>query len=426
MPSDFQLYGKILERPALRFDFALPRAVYQTAYGGLGIFGPYDKNLFSGAAINCALLYHQPHGQAAQRLKESLINGIERFPGFSRMFRMNIANLDLIPVAVETPKGFDAAVTQVIKANYDLVFVIVTQSYGSNPVYASVKSRLLASGIPSQFVQASRFQSPNSQLQWVIANMALSSYAKVGGTPWVVSAPDRTEIVLGISRALDRNQKVIVGFTTVFKHNGDYILAYSKSPVTTWGEYEEGLEALVRDALEEYAKREQAPQTVVLHFHKRTGRKEVNAVTRAIDSVKPTVQYALLHLNSYSGYRLFDTSDMTHVPYAGLQVRMSSRQSLLLLDGRSQRASRPFIGTPTVLEITMDKSSTMSVDEFPRLVEQVYNFSSVNWRGFNARSIPVTINYSYLIAQLLGELESIETWNAIVTNGKLTDKAWFL
>ena len=94
MPIDFQLYGKILERPALRFDFALPRAVYQTAYGGLGIFGPYDKNLLSGAAINCALLYHQPYSQAAQRLKGSLINGIESFPGFSRMFRMNITNLD--------------------------------------------------------------------------------------------------------------------------------------------------------------------------------------------------------------------------------------------------------------------------------------------------------------------------------------------
>lgn len=426
MPRDFQLYGKILDRPALRFDFALPRAVYQSAYGGLGTYGPYDKNLFSGATIDCALLYHEQYVQAAQRMKDGLVNGIERFPGFFRLFRLGIANFDLIPVKSETPRGFDAAVTQAIKANYDLVYVIVAQSFGSNPVYASVKSRLLASGIPSQFVQTNRLQSPNSQLQWIIANIALSSYAKVGGTPWVISAPERPEIVLGVSRALDRNRNVIVGFTTVFKHNGDYILTHSKSPVTTWEEYEQGLETLVRDAVEEYTKREQAPQTVVLHFHKRTGRKEVNAATRAIDSVKPTVQYAPLHLNSYSGYRLFDTSDITHVPYAGLQVRTSSRQSLLLVAGRSQSSGRASTGTPTILEVTMDKASNMSIDEFPRLVEQVYSFSSVNWRGFNARSIPVTINYSYLIAQLLGQLESIETWNAIVTNGKLTDRAWFL
>jgi hypothetical protein len=59
-------------------------------------------------------------------------------------------------------------------------------------------------------------------------------------------------------------------------------------------------------------------------------------------------------------------------------------------------------------------------------VEQVYRFSYVNWRGFNAKTIPITINYSYLIARLVSNLEDVNNWNTIITNGKLMDKAWFL
>jgi argonaute family protein len=133
-----------------------------------------------------------------------------------------------------------------------------------------------------------------------------------------------------------------------------------------------------------------------------------------------------LNLNSYSSYRIFDTTDFTYVPLIGLTVTLSFRQAILATDGRRQYSKRPYIGTPNMLEVTMDKESTMDFKEFPRLVKQVYRFSYVNWRGFNARTIPVTINYPYLIARLVGNLEDVSKWNTIITNGKLIDKAWFL
>lgn len=74
----------------------------------------------------------------------------------------------------------------------------------------------------------------------------------------------------------------------------------------------------------------------------------------------------------------------------------------------------------------MDKSSDMDLDEFPRLITQLYHFAYINWRGFNARVVPVTINYSQLIARDIASLESIDTWNDIVASGRLIDKAWFL
>jgi argonaute-like protein implicated in RNA metabolism and viral defense len=55
--------------------------------------------------------------------------------------------------------------------------------------------------IPRQFVTAANLQNP-SQRAWVLGNIALASYAKVGGAPWVVAdSSGRHELVMGVSRA---------------------------------------------------------------------------------------------------------------------------------------------------------------------------------------------------------------------------------
>jgi hypothetical protein len=73
----------------------------------------------------------------------------------------------------------------------------------------------------------------------------------------------------------------------------------------------------------------------------------------------------------------------------------------------------------------MDRRSTLPLNEFPRLVHQVFAFSRINWRGFNAQTLPATLNYSYLVAHLVSEIGA-DNWNHIASAGNLRDKAWFL
>ena len=162
-----------------------------------------------------------------------------------------------------------------------------------------------------------------------------------------------------------------------------------------------------------------------MHLCKRPGRfREVEAVEQAIQQIGSDIPYALLHLNDDSNYRLFDTGNALYLPQTGLKVDLGRRNALLLLDGRvGDRRNRR--GVPRVLDIVMDKRSTIDMLEFPRLVGQISNFAYVNWRGFNAQAIPATLNYSYLIARLVAEIGS-HRWNAIASAGRLRDKAWFL
>src|SRR5690606_22117437 len=123
-----------------------------------------------------------------------------------------------------------------------------------------------------------------------------------------------------------------------------------------------------------------------------------------------------------------DTADPTYVPETGIKVSLSRNRALLFLDGRPAdrtTALRRRKGVPRVLEVVMDRRSTLPFDEFPRLVGQVFEFARVNWRGFNAGAVPATLNYSALVARLVAQIGT-DRWNAIASAGALRDKAWFL
>jgi hypothetical protein len=233
---------------------------------------------------------------------------------------------------------------------------------------------------------------------------------------------------------MDRQKKFVVGFITLFTHDGDYQFTYSLAPKPVdWenlDEYRRNLAYLIVDAYNEYQREVGKPASIIIHLCKRPGKfKEIYAVKKALEEIGEDVPYALLHLNDDTNYRLFDTSHPTYVPQSGIKVDIDERTSLLFLDGRpidqTGYAIRRKRGVPRVLQVHMAKQSTLPVDEFPRLVEQIYGFARVNWRGFNAQTIPATLNYSYLVARLVKEIGA-ENWNHIASQGKLRDKAWFL
>jgi hypothetical protein len=417
------LFGQILPLVKLRFNSASTYATESVPMQGIKRFGPYDTGLFPQESIRCGIIYPSRVANQKTALVEGLLRGEGSiFGGFEQWFRTRISFEHDRGLPGENTGTLKQAASEAVQKNCDLVFVLTTQR--SESLYQECKAILLGNGIPCQFVIAGKLQNAD-QRPWILANLALASYAKVGGTPWVVAnAGKRRELVMGVSRVQDKDKKYVVGFVMLFNQDGDFLFWHSKTPVVEWDRYVEGLGEMVIEAFNEYARLYGVPESLVIHFHKRPGYRELEAVNRTLQRIGQNIPYALLHLNEYSNYRLFDTSHSTYVPLTGLEVDLGQRQALLLLDGR-EGDKRNRVGVPNVLEITMDRRSTMPFSEFPRLVRQIHHFAKVNWRGFNARSSPVTINYSYLISRLVLEI-GINNWSPIIAAGKLRDKAWFL
>ncbi len=56
-------------------------------------------------------------------------------------------------------------------------------------------------------------------------------------------------------------------------------------------------------------------------------------------------------------------------------------------------------------------------------LQDVLNLSGANWRGFNAKSIPISIYYSQIIARYTEAFEKIDGYEE---NSISNDKPWFL
>lgn len=418
------LYGRVLPVVNLRFNSASKYATESRPMAGIRRFGPYDANLFAMNEIRCGIVYPRSATQDKEAFVKGLVYGEgSSYPGFKPWFRATLQfdQANEYAIASEEPQMVRQTALDLVTHDCDLVFVLVTQH--NEEIYATGKAVFLSNGIPCQYVLISKLRT--RQKPWMLANIALAAYAKVGGTPWVVAdISGIKELIMGVSRAQDKNKKHVVGFVTLFNQEGDYLLLHSKTPVVEWSEYVHGLKELVIDAYKEYLQNYDAPQSLVIHFHKRPGYKELEAVEGALTELGLSIPYALVHLNEYSGFRLFDASHRTYVPPTGLRVDISRRRALLLLDGR-EGGKRNRMGVPNVWDVSLDRRSTMNVEEVSRLLRQIQCFSKVNWRGFNAKSLPITIGYSGLICRLVLDI-GLESWNSLVASGKLREKAWFL
>jgi len=417
------LYGEILTEPKLRFDYSSTFAEGSPSKSKrcLLTFGPYDSNLFGKSKINCVLIYPTGSEKYTQILIDGLIKGEGGFRGFQSFFKVPLNFLQ--ETAVETDiKNFTRVLESVTSTNPDIVFVLLEKR--KTNLYGQAKAILLANGIPSQMVTIEQLSYTPSR-RYVLENICLACYAKIGGVPWVISTSELNDsLVLGVSRAEDPNRGYLVGFVTLFTQDGDFLFMNSKAPVIKWEEYVKGLSKLIEDSISEFETLRGIPNSIIIHFHKRPGWKEIDAIEMALKNVARNIPYAIIHLNEYSNFRLFDSSHISYIPPKGFKVNLSTHEALLLLDGRIGDR-RHKIGIPRVLDVRMDKRSTLDVALFPKLVEQIYNFSYINWRGFNAAAIPITLNYSKLIARMVIET-GIEGWNQIIAGGKLRDKAWFL
>ncbi len=427
--------GEQLPPPALRFSASSTSQRDYYPRRGIQNYGPYDGMSLGKNQVNCLVVYPSGLQRAKQTVVSGLQNGNGSFAGFQKLFRLPLTICGERSIAAETPEQLNAVLPNLLRDNTpDIVLIFASTR---NPAYyAKAKSILLGNGIPSQFITQEKLGN-SSQLPWLLENVALQMYAKIGGTPWtVLSSQKQKSLVLGVSRAQDEQKRLIVGFVTLFSSDGDYLFFSTIAPKPVYWDqpeaYQKALAGVIVEACRDYSARNGQPDEIVIHLCKKPSKfHEFPAAEQAMKIIGGNLPYAILHLNEYSNYRLFDTAHFSYVPRPGIKVTLSDTDALLFLDGRKKDFRTGYEirnrrGVPRLFAIDFDRRSTMDVNEFPRLIRQIYEFSSVNWRGFNAQTIPATLNYSRLIANLIAEIGADNWSQAIGQIGRLADKAWFL
>lgn len=440
-------------------------------FRGLEQRGPADSLRFRPKEPKLLIVYPAEARADAERFIHRLVDGMgsegkERFArGFASTYRLTkvlpqFLPLNLPPVASrKTGEFYVKALADSFDPNNrpDMVFVIVRDEdawieYG-NP-YTASKAYLLGQGIPSQEMRLSKIRSSPGNYQYILEDIAVATYAKMGGSPWTLkpASHDIREIVLGMAYAelggRFSSKRRFMGITTVFASDGTYLLA-AKSPQCRYEEYPAVLAATVKDTLarlvKEYGWGDGKPVRLVFHSVKPLTRNDIATVAKtAVQELGNQARFEAAYLtvvrehplkvlapaargrravvefgSGRFGYSLVGQG----VPERGVVVNLGNSRRLVCVHG-SVLAAREGAGIPQPLLLKLDGASTYR--DMSALAQQVYQFTGLSWGSMKPVSEPVTIHYARLIAKMVARLDGHPQWSDNVLDTHLRNKRWFL
>ena len=408
------------------------------AYQGITRYGPFDASRVNLSSQSILFVFPESLRLLARKLVMALRDGYRTFPGFGQMFRLPFANDQVESLVItgdfSTPSTAALSYREAIAdwnsrsqhSDPKLALVLVPHSerWETERPYYEAKASFARLGIPTQMVTAELLQN-DREFGWSVANIALAVFAKLGGIPWVVESPavDK-DLIIGVGRADIRDQadlRRIFGYALSFTSNGVYRQTWSFTPAADEQTYLDRLEEAIRDALTSARDTDEPFQRLVIHLGKKTGWKEASAAKRAMASANISLPVALLRLDDSSLYDIADGRADTLAPPKGIAVRLGSRQILLQTEGLTPT------GVPNgPLLLELDERSDVGPETLDDLASQAFRLAHANWRGFNARSQPVTLVYGELLARLVGYLEEVATWDPTLLRNDLRDRPWFL
>lgn len=333
-----------------------------------------------------------------------------------KLFRMHL-NFQYCWVEKENIESFGEAILPLNSKNSDLVIFVVKKDYRfMNPSlspYYHCKAKLIGQEVPTQCICIETMKRIND---FILGNIALNVYAKLGGTAWGIEKRDTTkkELIIGIGSTVNFYKQQVISIANVFDNSGVY-LAGACNPIVNIENYPKELEKLITELFETLLVGEKDVH-LIFHIYKSVGKnKEVYALERVLERYSSiNISYAFVHLNYGHNFRLYFNDGKDNLR-KGQFIRLNQMESLLVVNDSS---SIP-------LKITIDKHSNFK-DVF-YISQQAFCFAHLSERSFMPSKKPITILYPSIMANLIEKLKIVEKWDYDKLRVKgVTEKLWFL
>jgi hypothetical protein len=387
----------------------------RSQFTGLRDFGPLQP-LESPPRLLFA--FREQDRQAARRLALSLRGqkhrGQYNFPGFNELFKTPL-EIDANPIVLPdlSSESMEVALERAKSARETsprLLPVIVLPN-GDDNGYLAQKAYFSHAGMPTQ-VCTLRILEDEESLKWAIANLALQIFCKAGGRPWKVRPTAERSLIIGISqshksRIIDEQVHIdkYFAFSVLTDSSGLFQQIQILGDSTDHSTYVDALRANLKRVLEENAG---IFNRVVIHTSFKLKHEEIRAIqqtTRDVAAVtdRSKCRFSVIKVNHKSRFFGINRSVNSLVPYEATKVRLGPHEYLVWFEGiypDKPNVTKAFPG-PTHLQFLRVDDERAEPAEERELLQDLVNLSGANWRGFNAKSSPVSVFYCHLVADLV-------------------------
>jgi len=376
-------------------------------------YQPYSLELYQNKQINIGIVCPSEYqGETEGFIKKTEAKLKEVFHFNSLIFHFKtIRNKDL--------ESYKEVLYDESLLKCHLIYVIVNEAQEklspNNSPYYVCKAKFIGNGIPTQDIQIETIR--QNLNEFTMTNIALNSYAKLGGTAWAIEKEDKLkdELVIGIGSTLSENGQFVLGIAQVFHNDGRYMTG-DCSPLSSFANYAENLENHLFKTLKPLVEEMSKSGTFRLIFHLFKSASEEYEI-KAINGLKERLanynfEFALVHLAYGHNFRLYYNDGRNDINQ-GTYIQLSKHSALLHFVSKSDLP----------LKIDLDKRSTFTSLFY--IAKQVYWFSHLSHRSYMPSKRTVTIMYPSLMAKMTEELKKVEGWDYERLKA-VSDKLWFI
>jgi hypothetical protein len=383
-------------------------------------------------------------------------NGISRYgDGFLRRFHLEKPSVTFFTTRSASADDYAAASRDALAQAADegfkwhLALVQVEEEFkgfeGDENPYYTTKSVFLKRDVAVQSVRLETMAQNDQQLVFSMNHMSLATYAKLGGTPWLLAAQQTVahELVIGLGSHSVAGSRIgaqqrYVGITTVFSSDGSYLLS-DKTAVVPYEKYADALYETLKRSITTVRKQDNWRSTdkvrLVFHMFKPPKDTEAEAIKRTVDALGlEDVTFAFVHIAPSQPYIVFDNTQKGFGyrdpkkgvlgPSRGLHIKLGDFESLVVFSGASE-LKQATDGMPRPCLLKLHRLSTFK--DMTYLARQAFEFAGHSWRMLSPEHFPITIRYSDLIAERLTGLGGVSGWDAeAIQFGQIGRTLWFL
>jgi hypothetical protein len=304
-------------------------------------------------------------------------------------------------------------------------------------VYYHVKEELLHRGIVSQAIEVEKNWTDRQTsaekkailkkgFNYAFPNIAVALLAKLGGTPWSLANEPGNELVIGISAFKSEElENKYLGSAFSFSGEGRFcgFDCFRSNQV-------DELAGSILMAVKAYCSEHQKLERLIIHFYKTLSRKELAPIENGLAKLGLSIPVVVLTINKTLSEDIvgFDMNHTHLMPYSYTYLPIGHSQYLLYNNGlRMEEVFDPKEGYPFPLKVSLqhfpvDSTQSEALDEslIPALFEQTCQFSQLYWKSISRQSLPVTLRYPEMLAQMVPHFSRPE----LPKTGKET--LWFL
>ena len=339
------------------------------------------------------------------------------FPGMERMFHLPISKEN---VSGATLSDFNTLEIQRIRdrvvadaAGRKVIPIVLTpfsrhDAPDKNAAYWTLKHAFLSKGLPIQVVTTETVADKN-KLKWSTSSIGLQIFSKLGGTPWKVRPRTARCLIVGVGQAhrvseghIDRffAYSVLTDSSGVFEEVR--VLGEAGDEKRYIDEFSANLRQIFSDYSDKFS-------SFVIHATFSIRKRELESIAAALSEQQEqakTGEFVSLKFNDRNRFFGFAADHNSRVPYESTMVPLSRSEFLVWFEGLQYGRSivHKMVGRPLHVKFTYPEG--LNQHQQRAHLQDAINLSGANWRGFNAKSLPVSVYYAQLIAKYLKEFES--------------------